>query len=66
MQLDFHYYATYCAASLAGYSPEEAEEKADRQLARSFETGRENALEYYTPEQLYDHENRYEKILPES
>ena len=23
MQLDFHYYATYCAAYLAGYSPEE-------------------------------------------
>ena len=26
MQEDFHYYATYCAASLAGYSPEEAYE----------------------------------------
>lgn len=24
MQLDFHYYATYCAAVLAGYSPEDA------------------------------------------
>ena len=24
MQLDFHYYATYCAAYLAGYSHEEA------------------------------------------
>lgn len=25
MQEDFHYYATYCAASLAGFSPEESE-----------------------------------------
>lgn len=24
MQLDFHYYATYCAAFLAGYSHEES------------------------------------------
>ena len=24
MQLDFHYYATYCAAYLAGYSHEES------------------------------------------
>ena len=24
MQLDFHYYATYCAACIAGYSPEES------------------------------------------
>ena len=24
MQIDFHYYATYCAAFLAGYTPEEA------------------------------------------
>lgn len=26
MQLDFHYYATYCAAYLAGYSHEESME----------------------------------------
>ena len=26
MQEDFHYYATYCAASLAGYSPAESRE----------------------------------------
>ncbi|MDO4537705.1 MAG: hypothetical protein Q4B54_06045, partial [Coriobacteriales bacterium] len=26
MQADFHYYATYCAASLAGYSSEESYE----------------------------------------
>ena len=24
MQLDFHYYATYCAACIAGYTPEES------------------------------------------
>lgn len=59
-----NYYINYYKQ--LGYSPEEAEERADRQLARSFETGRENTLEYYTPEQIYDHENRYEKILPES
>ena len=28
MQLDFHYYATYCAAFLAGYPTEESEEIA--------------------------------------
>ncbi|MBQ7170968.1 MAG: leucine-rich repeat protein [Clostridia bacterium] len=58
------YYIRYYKQS--GYSPEEAEEKAERQLARSFESGRQNSLEYYTPEKIYDHENRYEKILPEN
>ena len=28
MQEDFHYYATYCAALLAGYTPEESSEIA--------------------------------------
>ena len=28
MQLDFHYYATYCAAALAGYTHEESLEIA--------------------------------------
>ncbi len=37
-------------------------EKAQDYVDRFFATARNNSLEYYVPEDIYDHENRYEKI----
>ena len=48
-----------------GYSDDEAQAKAQKHYDVNYPTARKNMLEYCVPEQIYDHENRYHKILPD-
>ena len=49
-----------------GYSESEALAKAQDRYAKDYDTARKNMLEYCVPEDIYDHNNRYEKILPDA
>jgi hypothetical protein len=50
----------------AGNSEEVAKQKAQTRYNNDYATARNNMLEYCVPEEIYDHANRYEKILPDA
>lgn len=56
------YYDYYYNYFKSGNSDDTAKQKAQDYVDRFYATGRNNSLEYYVPEEIYDHENRYEKI----
>ena len=58
------YYTNYYKE--LGNSEAEALKKAQDRYAKDYETARNNMMEYCVPEEIYDHANRYEKILPDA
>ena len=58
----YNYYLSYFKE--AGYGDDSAKSKAQDYTDKFFDEARRNSLEYYVPEEIYDHENRYYKILP--
>ena len=48
------------------YDDETARQKAIDLANRMYDISHNNSLEYYDPNEIYDHEHRYYKILPET
>ncbi len=60
-QTYYNYYFDYFKK--AGNSEEVAKQKAQNYLEKNYPIARKNSLEYYVPEEIYDHNNRYYKIV---
>lgn len=56
----YNYYVKYFKG--LGYSDADAAEEAQASTDKRYDAYRQNSLEYYVPEEIYDHDNRYFKI----